>query len=158
MKINKSKKFFTIKKRFVNFYFEILSFHGQPCANVSSLSKAAVKGKERFGRKVRGRIGKCKLIHDLTAQARLRSKSEEWCDALDRETDDVACASNTTDRRSSTIEKRDADDFKNQQERENNQKWQARAEIIDEGSRVIIPAMYVIFLAVMFGVSSKHRD
>jgi len=45
----------------------------------------------------------------------------------------------------------DANGFKNLQQKENNSKWQVRAGYIDEGSRVIIPGTFVIFLAIMIG-------
>ena len=48
---------------------------------------------------------------------------------------------------------RDADDFKNDEERENNLNWQKVAHNIDEGARVIFPATFAIFVAALFAVT-----
>lgn len=53
-----------------------------------------------------------------------------------------------------TILGRDADDFKNAQEMENNLRWQKVANNIDNIARVVFPATYVIFLAIAFGRSN----
>ena len=99
----------------------------------------------------------------------------EGCDTLDEESAAAAAAAVTTlrerrnngsnnsrirrdsSRHSFTGRPRalDADDFKDRKEAENNRKWQKWAGHIDEGSRLFFPATYVIFLAVMFGVSSQ---
>ena len=49
------------------------------------------------------------------------------------------------------LKARDANDFKNKDEAENNRNWQTLASHIDEGSKVIFPSAFVVFLAVMFG-------
>ena len=94
----------------------------------------------------------------------------EGCDTLDEESAAAAAAVVATLRerrnngrressRQSFMGSRpralDADDFKDRKEAENNRKWQKWAGHIDEGSRLFFPATYVIFLAVMFGVSSQ---
>merc|ERR1712224_957003 len=58
-------------------------------------------------------------------------------------------------RASRSLMVRDANDFKNKSERDNNKKWQILASHIDEASRVIFPATFAVFLAVMFGMASK---
>lgn len=43
----------------------------------------------------------------------------------------------------------DAEDFRNDQERKNNLQWQKIAKTIDNYSRLIIPAAYMVFLAII---------
>lgn len=52
-----------------------------------------------------------------------------------------------------TVLGRDADDFKNAKEMENNLRWQKVASAIDNFSRVFFPAAYIVFLAVSFSGS-----
>jgi hypothetical protein len=49
-----------------------------------------------------------------------------------------------------TIMGRDADDFKNPKEMENNAKWQKVSKKIDETSRVFFPVLFAIFLTTAF--------
>mmetsp|Transcript_6764 Transcript_6764/g.9671 ORF Transcript_6764/g.9671 Transcript_6764/m.9671 type:complete len:168 (-) Transcript_6764:307-810(-) len=53
-----------------------------------------------------------------------------------------------------TILGRDADDFKNAEEMENNFRWQRVAGNIDSAARLIFPATYILFLAIAFGRSN----
>jgi len=55
-----------------------------------------------------------------------------------------------TRKRIKTILGRDADDFKNLKEMENNLRWQQVAANIDEVSRVVFPVVFGIFIAVIF--------
>jgi hypothetical protein len=45
---------------------------------------------------------------------------------------------------------RDADDFKNTKEMNNNARWQWYAQAIDDAARIVYPVAYAIFLAVKF--------
>jgi len=63
--------------------------------------------------------------------------------------------SDTAKRQSTRTIALDAEDFRSTREKENNLKWQAVARNIDEGSQVLIPAAYAIFLAVMFMEANK---
>ena len=54
-----------------------------------------------------------------------------------------------------TILGRDADDFKNSQEMENNHRWQKVSAAMDEVSRVVFPATFAIFLTWVFGASNR---
>ena len=62
---------------------------------------------------------------------------------------------NTSPSRSSdapSVTARDADDFRTEQERLNNAKWQAVGDAVDEVSRWFVTTSYVVVLAVFLGV------
>jgi len=61
----------------------------------------------------------------------------------------------STGRRAQFSNARDADDFKSARERNNNLRWQKLSRTIDEGARVLFPATFVIFLAVMLNWNGK---
>ena len=60
-------------------------------------------------------------------------------------------------RASRSLMVRDANDFKNKSERDNNKKWQTLASHIDEACKVLFPSTFVVFLAIMFGIASKSE-
>lgn len=55
-----------------------------------------------------------------------------------------------------TIMGRDADDFKNAEEMENNVRWQKLAKSIDDAARVLFPATFFLFLAITFSALDRH--
>ena len=55
-----------------------------------------------------------------------------------------------------TIMGRDADDFKNAEEMENNVRWQKLAKSIDDAARVLFPASFFLFLAITFSGLDRH--
>lgn len=76
----------------------------------------------------------------------------ESSSAFERRRSSKASTITFRDRREvKTILGRDADDFKNDAEMDNNIRWQKVARAIDDFSRVVFPASYALYLAISFG-------
>ncbi|KAL3907008.1 MAG: hypothetical protein SGARI_003742 [Bacillariaceae sp.] len=58
----------------------------------------------------------------------------------------------------SNLGRRDAEDFRDEKARQNNLRWQKVSRSIDDYSRLIIPSLYIIFLAVIFAQAGNSSD
>lgn len=52
----------------------------------------------------------------------------------------------------------DADDFRDEESKKNNVRWQIVASLIDEYSRLVFPVLYAIFLAIIFPRATQNSS
>ena len=61
-------------------------------------------------------------------------------------------------KKSDEPKRKDAEDFLNRIEEENNQYWQKVARWIDEFARWVIPSVYIVVVGIMLGTVEYHSD
>ena len=94
----------------------------------------------------------------LLDQAVLRSAPPELLEkALSSPSRHAWGSSSWKDPNSGEAHRKDADDFLNRLEEENNRYWQKVARWIDEFARWVIPPVYIVVLAVMLG-TADYRE